>query len=178
MDTDSESKDSSKDRSLNRLMWIVNQLFSMSKNSTTYTNESLLEQILSYLLVNSYFETDNDKSDLHKSLIRHEKNEKLENHIRDTLLRYVAVLVGKKDCTNNQAIITLIENVQEFIESKSKSNLKLNAALSEKKSEYKALCGNTVKILGQLNQQLKVRQIIWYMLFKFVKKKINRIFSN
>jgi len=149
------SSESTKDRSLNRYMWIINQLFSMSKNENTFLpNSDLLQQLLTYLLVNSYFQTANDSQPMHASLIAHEQNDKLEGHIRDTLLKYVGVLLAKKEPASNKAVIDLVKSVQDLIDSKTSNNLKLLSSLAEKKSDYKALSATTYKILTGLNTQL------------------------
>lgn len=145
------------DQISNKYMWIINQLFNMSKNDVTFTSEHLTKNVLSYLLVNSYFVQANEKQNASQSLIKHDRSEKLESHIRDTLLRYVGVLLAKNECGYNASVIGLIKNVQEFIEPKNnKSNLKLSENLMEKVSEYKTVCVNTIKILNKLNTQLEV----------------------
>lgn len=130
----------------------------MSKNDVTFTSEHFTKNVLSYLLVNSYFEKANKSQETSQPLIKHDRSEKLESHIRDTLLRYVGVLLAKNECSYNSTVIGLIKNVQEFIEPKnSKSNLKLSANLMEKVSEYKNVCISTIKILNKLNSHLEVR---------------------
>ena len=174
MEVDNESEgangtvDHAKDRSLNRHIWIINQLFSMSKNSVIFSSDNLVKEILSYLLVNSYFETANEKQDLNKHLISNEHSEKLESHIRDTLLRYIGILLNKNECASNKAVIELIKYVRELIEKKNnKENLKLVDNLVEKVSEYKSLSDSTIKILSNLNEQLEV--IILKALFLFIR---------
>ena len=90
--------------------------------------------------------------------MRHERTEKLESHVRDTLLRYVGVLLGKNEVASNKEVIDLIKRVKEFfLEIKNnKSNLKLNSNLIEKMSEYKSLSETTIKILNDLNKKLEV----------------------
>jgi hypothetical protein len=149
------NSESTKDRSLNRHMWIINQLLSTSKNDNTFLASSqLLQPLLTYLLVNSYFQTASDCQPMHPSLIAHEHSEKLEAHIRDTLLKYVGVLLAKRQPSSNKAVIDLVKSVQDLIEDKTSNNLKLLPSLAEKKSDYKALCASTFKILTGLNEQL------------------------
>lgn len=145
------------DQVSNKYMWIINQLFSMSKNDVIFTSEHLIKNVLSYLLVNSYFVQANQSQSTSHPLIKHDRSEKLENHIRDTLLRYVGVLLAKNECSFNASVIGLIRNVQEFIEPKNnKSNLMLSGNLMEKASEYKTVCVNTINILTKLNTELEV----------------------
>lgn len=145
-----------KERSVNRHMWITNQLFSMSKNDAIFKSETLIKDVLGYLLVNAYFETADKAKEHNKYLIKVERSEKLETHIRDTLLRYVGVLLAKNSPEFNDRIIDLIQHVQDFLESKSKQNLKISADLVEKVSEYKSLSCTTIKILSDLNSKYKV----------------------
>jgi len=154
-----------------KYMWIANQLFNMSKNVDLFQNDQLVKKILSFLVAFSYFNVSpnadrnaNNKIESYIILnddfihIKIENNEKLENCYRDTLLKYIGVLLTNNDSNSNKKIIDFIKYTQSLMKSKDESimndgyKIKKNVQMVSKLNDYDQLSTKIIKMLNMLNQ--------------------------
>ena len=129
-------------------LWVLNQVSNLSKNALTFDNSALLKKILNYLAFHSYFEATSE-TDTHGPLVV--KNEKVEGHLRETLLQYVGILLSKDEKNSASVLISLIKYIEDLLEkSKSSGEIKLDSKLEKHHDKLKKNCTTVLKLLGKI----------------------------
>jgi hypothetical protein len=149
-------------------IWIVNQILNLSKSSLTFQNEELVKRILSYLAFHSFFNWGDaakvdmssggvdGQSSLRRILV---KNERVDSHLRETLLQFVGILLTKNEENANKTLIFVAKYIDDLLQKSScqktiqkSDQIHLDKKLANNQKELKATCSKIITLLTKISK--------------------------
>lgn len=133
---------------ISKQVWMLNQLSSIAKNKCAYENDKLdiVEKILSYLMVNSYFEVESSK------LL---KNDRLAENLHDRLIELIGMLLSAPNMSRLKEIVKLVETFEKILDTS-----KLSDRYEKKRDDVKLIVARISKLLRKIVENVKALPVV------------------
>ena len=146
---------------ISKQLWVISQISHLSKNNHLFESDcGLIKRILTYLSIQSYFESD-EKTFGDRML----KNEKIDNELNETILEFIGIIFSKHESKYHSVLIDLVQSLQNFMGSninnskngknKTMIQVKLNERFEKRANDYKTLCSRMAKLLSNINNSMQ-----------------------
>ncbi|CAF0972902.1 unnamed protein product [Brachionus calyciflorus] len=185
---DEAEKETDRDHVILKELWVLNQVNHLAKTSLNYEdNLNLIEKILYYLSINSYFENNGKKLDKFETGISLVKSEKLINNLRERLVEFIGVILYKQNnnqLDSTQLLIGLCESIRDLMNGK--KGVKLNEKLVSKEKDLSASTTRILDLLKNLNKksldhqepEQQINKIVYQSFFMCVIIEFFRMFDS
>jgi hypothetical protein len=169
-DVDFNKEDASNEMQLseeyfvNKQFWTIGQIGNLCKNASLFEHNELIEMILFYLSVQTYFRVaDNQKmfKTYQIGISLDNSKEKIKNSLVESLLEFTGTLISKNDVKQIEILINLIKSLNELLsqetgkESESKKSIKLVEDLAKKRTDLQELTSRILKLLQRIHNAMK-----------------------